>query len=282
MISKPVSPWPAAGPRLVAALAGLLSVSLPGLPALAQPPEPEAKAVISRLIGVIKDKRADREQRINACVALSQEDYRKQSADAIAPMVSFFEELVQEVPSAWSSYHPIVGPGLEKVALALGQVVSAVDNNDKAKLAVPVLVTVLKRPWIMQSYKRSAAAEALGKIGSKDAAPALIEVARQDRSAAVRVAVVKALQEIAAKNKDQDLAAELKAIALVDPKVWEAAAAPPEKKEADKKGEDKKPEDKKPEDKKPEDKGNDKKKDGDKKPDEVSRPEKLPSPRAGR
>jgi hypothetical protein len=302
MISKRVSPWPATGPRLVAALAGLLglSISLHGLPAAAQPPEPEAKAVVARLIDVIKDKRANREQRINACVVLSKPEYRKESADAIGPMVSFLEELIQEVPAGWSPYHPIVGPGLDQVAVAVGEVVAAAEDPNKAKAAVPVLISILKRPWVMQSDKRRAAVEALGKIGSTDAASALIEASRQDRSAtgpkSVRAAVVTAMQEIATKHPDTDegkkLAAELKAISEID-KAREAGGAAakkaadnkPEDKAVDKKPEDKVPDKKEDKEKKPEDKGDKKdgdKKNGDKKPDEAFRPEKLPSPRAGR
>jgi HEAT repeat protein len=192
--------------RILAGL-GTLSAALSCVPCMAEPADAPVADVVARLKAVVQDRLADREQRISACVALSQEEYRDQAKETIPAMVSFLETLAKEYPSGQSPYCPTVGGGLEKVTRALGNM------GEQAEPAVAALSTILK-DQSLASYKRSAAAEALGKIGSSRGVPILVDVARRERNTSVHQAVVSALKQLAPKFKEA--AVEVKVLALID------------------------------------------------------------------
>jgi hypothetical protein len=213
----------------LAGFAGLLAFSagLLWLPSSAPAQEGDNAATIDRFIAVVKDQKADRTQRINASVALSKKDFKSPDDRAVRALIAFAEELILE-PVGFTPYLPKTQPGLDTVAHALG------DMGEQAEPAVPLLMRILLNRAGLESYKRRAAAEALGQIGSAKALPALIEAARQDRDPYVRQGVAIALTQMAPKNKDA--ATELKIIAEIDPeqRVREEAGAPKKEKEPEK------------------------------------------------
>src|SRR5262249_17500033 len=156
---------------------------------------------------------------------------------------------------------PSVVNGLEKVARALG------DMGQSAEAAVPALSNLLLGRPDLESYKRQAAAEALGKIGTPRAVSALSEAAHKDKSVGVRSTIAGALKQLGATNAQAAL--EAKTIAAIDPDqgVREQAGAPKpmpeEKKPVEKEKIEVKPEEKKPVEKEkieaPKDKGKEEK-----------------------
>ena len=80
-------------PILPALLLLTFFAALEWYPCAAQPPDADNAAVINRLIGVMADPQAKREQRINASLAVSKEEYRKQAGRAIGPMIGLLDEL---------------------------------------------------------------------------------------------------------------------------------------------------------------------------------------------
>jgi HEAT repeat protein len=204
-----------------------LAASLIGSLSWAQPPDADNAQVINRLVGVISDPQANREQRINAAVAVSKEEFRKDAGRAVGPMIALLDELLQDQPPSPYPFASAIN-GVDKVALALG------DMGPQAWPAVPSL-TFMLQCRSLESYKRKAAAEALGKIGTPAAIAALIKAAHEDKYAPVRAVIVAALNQLAPNNSAAAL--ELKVIAQIDPdqSVRELAGAPKvEKKEPEK------------------------------------------------
>lgn len=269
LVTHVVRPWR----RLLQGLTAFLALTigalcLPSSAGAAEGDKPDNAAIVNSLLEVVRDKNADRAQRINACAALK--DYPELADLAVPTMVAFLQELAPEAPAAFSPYHPAGRPGLELVAAAIGEM------GPKAESAVPELTRILGAQLAMENYKRGAAARALGKIGSDDAFLALKKASDSDRDRGVRKAIVAGLKDMAAKNKDAAIL--LQRIAKIDPDAGvRAAAGPPKEPDKPMDGE-KKPEDgeKKPEDgeKKPED-GEKKPMDGVKKP---GKPEPIAPP----
>jgi hypothetical protein len=169
-------------------------------------PDAQEELIIDRLIEMIKDTSASKDQRANACQMLGKRGPKAKRG--VPEMVKFLQEMIEKDKST-STGEYLGGTSVRVVKVLEGLATFGADAKEAVPLLAKVFTQGIPDPNSNSVPTKRPAAEGLGKIGSPEAFAILVK-ASTNSSSELRIAAVQGLAYFA-HGSDADL--KLKAVA---------------------------------------------------------------------